>query len=246
MNPLSFLGVVACLLAGSSFVAGQSLPFRYLGELDAMANQVADNEHLTCNVKVVHSDPDDTRPVVLTLKTPEKTEKVEVGVDGEVFVPDVPEELWDESTVSHNLEKGAMTLELELNFRKKEIGLVDGSLESMLGAFKGSIADNLEAPVLMLATIEPGIKGQVLAVKGLTLESKGGGKGKISLMKGDEEVDSLDLSKKGEVTWLFEKYKPSEHSLKGTQGSKADMRFLQVMDSRDKLPANCIELLAIE
>jgi hypothetical protein len=233
--------LAACWISAALPLPAQTLPYRKLATLDRMIRKLSENKHAVGFLRVEHSAPDDHRPFILKLNTPDSVKELEVKPDGHIILPPLAEEEWDKSSVTHNLEKGALALTFGVQLMDVVPTLtIDSDLAAHIHAMKGFFAADLEE-FNQLTAVSPTMKGQVIAITGMVLSSDGSGEGEASLVAGDRKAASIDLSKKGRVVWNFEQYDPAKHRLVVDQETGLQVQTIPVISSRDRLPGNAVE-----
>ncbi len=248
LSPLVFLGTLA-----TSALTAQTMPFAILGLSEQAVKESEGNRFVTAYVSITHAVPEDKRPFKLTLKSPAGSSEIEVKPTGEVVVPKVPRKDWEQSTVSHNLERGALMFTFGFQCRMTpdvlfDRGFKEANMAVWLAGLKNKYSPEL-ARFQGLGKVGPeALRRSTFAVTGLKVKSAGTGEGSVSLMLNGKVVETLDFARKAEVDWPFEKYDPATHSLR-VDGLKTEgvlYLLTPAMAPAAELPKGAVKLLTFE
>lgn len=198
-------------LAAAAF--GQTVPYAAFKEIEDSAEQLRQIEGAKAELKLEHTDPADTRTFQITLETPAGKQPVKVNQDGTFRLPKIPADVQPQATLTHSLEKGALTIDLNFNW--------NGSSTETNNPDTNSVFENCSTVAKPLIKAEPvfaklgesypEFKDFQIAFVGVYFSREKPCPGKALLKHGKKTVSVIDLSQTGKATWLFSDYDPRTH-----------------------------------
>lgn len=170
-----------------------------------IAEQVSLVPGIKVQYKILHKDPNDTRPIVVRFYTPGGTIKMPVDENGDFEWPDIPKEYWSQSTTDTNLGKGAVSYHMTANISGDLDGESDTfSLKEMSAVMLIGLRRIDDQVWESIGEAYPEFYGFQILSGGIYLNKDVAESGQCELWLDDKLYDSIDLSGSGSEFFSYQ------------------------------------------
>jgi len=231
---LIILAVVSLSVTGF----GQSIPYAMARTLEDCAAELRQIKGVTAELKLEHSNPQDTREFRLWLDTPGDRKTIKVSKEGTFRLPKLSVDNQENARVTHSLEAGALTLSFGFHWNgelSKEFLSQNKSLFEQCAAVAAARFGKFEPVFVRLGNAIPDLKDFQIAIVGVSLAREKPCSGLAILKSGERTVETIDLSQTGKASWMFSDYDPRTHRVvfEMKNGDSEPKLFLEIQSGED-------------
>ncbi len=242
-SPMPAILLVTLIMWLPVRVSAEGLPYETAKAMLDAASCLNGVDGFRCELTMVHSRNEDKRPFKVFLESPVQRVVVEVHPDGAFRLPVVPRQDWENTSLVHTLEPGALSLNLFFGFESKLLPSKPWELQlSVLTSNLTEKCEHFSALRDKLKNASPEIRNVEIAAIGISIPREKPNPGEVHLKRGGHIVASINLQQTGPAAWMFEQYDPKTHTIsfdvKEDQPPIKYFLVLKAMAPGEPLPPN--------